>query len=39
MKSNSETVEKYLIELPEERKLPMSTLRNIIKNNIPDGFE
>ena len=39
MKSNSETVEKYLIELPEERKLPMSTLMNIIKNNIPDGFE
>lgn len=39
MKSNSETVEKYLSELPEDRKLPMINLRNIIKNNIPNGFE
>jgi len=39
MKSNSETVEQYLNELPEDRKLPMSNLRNIIKNNIPKGFE
>ncbi len=39
MKSNSTTIEQYLFELPEERKHPMSTLRNIIKNNIPDGFE
>jgi uncharacterized protein YdhG (YjbR/CyaY superfamily) len=39
MKSNSSTIEQYLIELPEERKLPMNTLRNIIKNNIPEGFE
>ena len=39
MKSNSETVEKYLSELPEDRKLPMINLRNIIKYNIPDGFE
>jgi uncharacterized protein YdhG (YjbR/CyaY superfamily) len=39
MKSNSATIEQYLFELPEDRKLPMSTLRNIIKNNIPNGFE
>lgn len=39
MKSNSTTIEQYLFELSEERKHPMSTLRNIIKNNIPDGFE
>ena len=39
MKSNSATIEQYLLELPEDRKLPMSTLRNIIKNNIPNGFE
>ena len=39
MKSKSETVEQYLSELPEDRKLPMSNLRNIIKNNIPKGFE
>lgn len=39
MKSNSSTIEQYLFELPEERKLPMYTLRNIIKNNIPNGFE
>ncbi len=39
MKSNSQIVEQYLSELPEDRKLSMSNLRNIIKNNIPDGFE
>ncbi len=39
MKTNSDTVEKYLSELPEDRKLPMINLRNIIKNNIPNGFE
>jgi uncharacterized protein YdhG (YjbR/CyaY superfamily) len=39
MKSYSTIIEQYLFELPEERKLPMNTLRNIIKNNIPDGFE
>ena len=39
MKSNSTTIEQYLIELPEERKLPMNNLRDIIKNNIPKGFE
>ncbi len=39
MQSKSTTVEQYLIELPEERKLPMNTLRDIIKYNIPEGFE
>ena len=39
MKSNSSTIEQYLTVLPEERKIPMNNLRNIIKNNIPEGFE
>ncbi|MFZ4797981.1 MAG: DUF1801 domain-containing protein [Bacteroidia bacterium] len=39
MKSNSETVEQYLSELSDDRKLPMSNLRNIILENIPTGFE
>ena len=39
MKSNSETVEQYLNELPEDRKLPMSNIRNVITQNIPTGFE
>ena len=39
MQSKSTTVEQYLNELPENRKLPMNTLRNMIKQNIPEGFE
>jgi uncharacterized protein YdhG (YjbR/CyaY superfamily) len=39
MKSNSTTIEEYLNELAEDRKLPMNSLRNVIKQNIPEGFE
>lgn len=39
MQSKATTVEQYLSELPEDRKLAMNTLRNIIKQNIPEGFE
>jgi len=39
MQSKAKTVEEYLIELPEERKVPISTLRNSILNHLPKGFE
>ena len=38
MKSNAKTVIDYIIELPEERKLPFTMLRDIILKNIPKGF-
>lgn len=33
------TVEEYIQSLPEERKEPFSKLREIIKKNLPKGFE
>jgi len=39
MQSKAKTGEEYLIELPEERKVPISTLRNSILNHLPKGFE
>nr|WP_315151330.1 DUF1801 domain-containing protein [uncultured Flavobacterium sp.] len=39
MQSKAKTVEEYLNELPEERKVPISTLRNSILNHLPKGFE
>ncbi len=39
MQSKATNIEQYLSELPEDRKLPMNTLRSIIKENLPKGFE
>jgi len=39
MQSKALTPEHYLSELPEERKIPMLKLREVIKNNLPEGFE
>lgn len=39
MQSKATTVGQYLNELPEERKKVMSKLREIIKKNLPKGFE
>lgn len=39
MQSKALTVEEYLNELPEERRESIIKLRNVIKNNIPEGFE
>lgn len=39
MKIESETPEEYIEQLPEERKKPMEKLRNVILDNLPDGFE
>ena len=38
MQSNANTVEDYLDQLPEDRKLPMVELRNALLNNLPRGF-
>lgn len=39
MQSKATSVEAYLAELPEERKIPMEQLRNVILKNIPAGFK
>lgn len=39
MQSKAETVEQYLAELPEDRQAAMRKLREVILNNLPDGFE
>lgn len=39
MKPTAKTVNDYLNELPEDRKVPFLKLRNCILNNLPKGFE
>ena len=39
MQSKATTPEHYLAELPEDRKEAMLKLRNVIKDNLPKGFE
>lgn len=34
-----DTIERYLESLPEERRLIIEQLRQIIKDNIPEGYE
>jgi Domain of unknown function (DU1801) len=37
--SSAETVEKYLASLPSDRKTAIETIRNVIRRNLPRGFE
>jgi len=39
MKYEASTPEEYIAQLPEERKIVIEKLREVIKNNIPKGFE
>lgn len=39
MQSKALTPEEYLSNLPDDRKEVMHKLRNVIKDNIPEGFE
>ena len=39
MQSKAQTVEDYIVELPEDRKAIMEKIRNVILENIPAGFE
>ncbi len=39
MQSNATTVDQYINELPEDRKVIAEKIREVIKTNIPDGFE
>ncbi len=39
MQSSETTVDAYLESLPDDRQQAMNTLRSIIKQNLPQGFE
>ena len=39
MKIEANTPEEYIAQLPVERKQALIKLREVIKNNLPDGFE
>ncbi len=39
MRSEATTVDEYLEELPAERREAISTVRDTILDNLPDGFE
>lgn len=39
MKSNAESVEEYLEELPEERREAVETVRQVVLEHLPDGYE
>ncbi|MCL7961598.1 MAG: DUF1801 domain-containing protein [marine benthic group bacterium] len=39
MRSEAKTVEEYLAELPEDRRKSISKVREVILENLPDGYE
>ncbi len=39
MHSEAKTVENYLKELPEDRKISMEKLLNLLRENLPPGYE
>jgi hypothetical protein len=38
MKSDATLVEEYLDELPEDRREAISTIRDVVNENLPDGY-
>ncbi len=39
MRSEATTVEQYLAELPDDRRGAIATVRDVIVENLPDGYE
>ena len=39
MTSDARTPDEYFENLPEDRKVVMTKLRNVVKEKIPEGFE
>lgn len=39
MKSTAKTVDDYLKELPEDRRQAISAIRQVILDNLPEGYE
>jgi hypothetical protein len=38
MQYNANTVDEYINQLPEERRIVLTQLRNVITQNLPKGF-
>ena len=38
MQYNADSVDEYINQLPEERKVVLTQLRNVINKNLPEGF-
>lgn len=38
MKIQADTLEKYIVQLPDERKQAIKKIRKVILENLPDGF-
>ena len=39
MKIEANSPEEYIASIPEDRKKPVSELRQVINENLPEGFE
>ena len=39
MQSNAKTAEEYLTELDDDRRQQLATVRNVVLDNLPDGYE
>jgi hypothetical protein len=39
MRSDAPTVDAYLADLPEERRGPIASLRSVVLEHLPEGFE
>jgi uncharacterized protein YdhG (YjbR/CyaY superfamily) len=39
MRSEANTVDEYLVELPDERREMVKTVRQVILENLPEGYE
>ena len=39
MQSNAKTPDEYVAELPEDRKIAISTIRKVVNDNLPKGFK
>ena len=39
MRSEAKTVEDYIASLPDERRQAISSIRDTILSNLPDGYE
>ncbi len=39
MRSEAKTVEEYISSLSDERRVAISTVRDVILSNLPDGYE
>jgi hypothetical protein len=39
MRSDASTVDQYLAELPDDRRVDIERVRQVVLDNLPDGFE